>query len=429
VSTITTPADAARQELRGFRGTADRPRRRSLRRGAEGLQNAMIDKRPALIAQWRDPGRRRGDDRLRPAATTLILAVRGGGHKRRRPRDVRRAGVVIDLSPMKGIQIRSEGRATVARGRAAARGARSTVRRTSTGFATPSGIISTTGVGGLTLGGGPRAPDAQVRAHDRQPARGGARAGETASAWRASADENADPLLGDQGRRRQLRRRHVVPLPAARCGELHRRPDVLGRSRPAEEVLSAYREFLPAAPARAERLLRLRHGAAGAALSRRRSTCARCAASSGAYVGSEEDGREGDRAVPRVGVRAAHARGRPGAARRPAGRVRRAVTRPGTSGTGAPDFVKEIPDGGRRDPRAVRRAAADDEVDDATCTRSTARRTTSVHPRRRGAIAMRNGARSSRASIPIRPTSRRSGSGRSTTSRRCNPYLRGRRVT
>ena len=117
---------------------------------ARKVWNATIDKHPALIAR---------------CATTadvvsavnfakdngLVLAVRGGGHNIAGSA-MCNDGIVIDLSQMKAAQVDAaslratiEGGATLADFDAAAQ---------AHGLATPLGINSTTGVAGLTLGGG-----------------------------------------------------------------------------------------------------------------------------------------------------------------------------------------------------------------------------------------------------------------------------------
>ena len=85
-------------------------------------------------------------------AHDLLLAVRGGGHNGA-GLGTCDDGVVIDLSAAEGRPASTRRRAPSGSG-AAAPGGRSTARPGEHGLATPSGIISTTGVGGLTLGGG-----------------------------------------------------------------------------------------------------------------------------------------------------------------------------------------------------------------------------------------------------------------------------------
>jgi len=117
---------------------------------ARTVYNAMIDRRPVLIARCIDAGdviaavdfaREQG----------LAIAVRGGGHHGA-GLSVCDDGLVIDLSPMKGVRVDPETRtALVLGGNTWAEVDHATY---AFGLATPSGIISTTGVGGLTLGGG-----------------------------------------------------------------------------------------------------------------------------------------------------------------------------------------------------------------------------------------------------------------------------------
>ena len=114
------------------------------------VYNAMIDKRPAFIARCADVA-----DVMRAVSFArehgLVLAVRGGGHNGG-GLGTCDDGLVIDLSLMNGVRvdpeaqtIRVEGGATWGKVDHAAH---------AFGLAVPSGIISTTGVGGLTLGGG-----------------------------------------------------------------------------------------------------------------------------------------------------------------------------------------------------------------------------------------------------------------------------------
>jgi FAD/FMN-containing dehydrogenase len=117
---------------------------------ARALYNAMIDKHPALIARCVDVA-----DVIacvHYAATEGVeLAVRGGGHNGGGLGSVDH-GLVIDLSLLHGVRVdRDRGTATVAGGTTLGELDHATHPF---GLAVPSGIISTTGVGGLTLGGG-----------------------------------------------------------------------------------------------------------------------------------------------------------------------------------------------------------------------------------------------------------------------------------
>jgi FAD/FMN-containing dehydrogenase len=117
---------------------------------ARAVYNAMIDKRPGMIAR---PATL--EDLAKIVALgrdqDLPLAIRGGGHNGAGLGTVD-DGIVIDLTMFKDIQVDPVAR-TVRVGGGATWGEvdRATGKY---GLATPSGIISTTGVGGLTLGGG-----------------------------------------------------------------------------------------------------------------------------------------------------------------------------------------------------------------------------------------------------------------------------------
>ena len=114
------------------------------------VYNAMIDKHPALIAQCVDAA-----DVI--AAVTfareqgLSLAIRGGGHNGAGLGLVD-DGLVIDLSPMNGVRVEPNARTARAQGGATLGDLDHAAH--AFGLATPTGIMSTTGVGGLTLGGG-----------------------------------------------------------------------------------------------------------------------------------------------------------------------------------------------------------------------------------------------------------------------------------
>jgi FAD/FMN-containing dehydrogenase len=149
MSTVMTPAATARRELTRFAGRLVGPDDRDYDE-VRAVYNAMIDRRPGLIAQCAGP-----DDVAQivgfASAHDLPLAIRGGGHNGAGLGTVDE-GVVIDLSALRDIEVHPEAR-TVRVGGGCTWG--EVDRATGAhGLATPSGIISTTGVGGLTLGGG-----------------------------------------------------------------------------------------------------------------------------------------------------------------------------------------------------------------------------------------------------------------------------------
>lgn len=117
---------------------------------ARTIWNAMIDKRPALIVRCASDS-----DVVRTVNfarnNELLLAVRGGGHNIA-GNAICDGGVVADLSQMKAAKVdKGARRATVQGGATLADFDAATQAH---GLATPLGINSTTGIAGLTLGGG-----------------------------------------------------------------------------------------------------------------------------------------------------------------------------------------------------------------------------------------------------------------------------------
>ena len=117
---------------------------------ARKLYNAMIDKKPALIARCADVAdvitcvnyaRDHG----------ILLAIRGGGHNGPGLGSCN-GGLVIDLSRTRGVRVNPSARTVQVAGGAVWGDVDHATHPF--GQAVPSGIISTTGVGGLTLGGG-----------------------------------------------------------------------------------------------------------------------------------------------------------------------------------------------------------------------------------------------------------------------------------
>jgi FAD/FMN-containing dehydrogenase len=117
---------------------------------ARALYNGMIDKRPRLIARCADVA-----DVI--AAVTLArdeglpLAIRGGGHSGPGLGSVD-DGLVIDFSMLKGVRVDPASRTV--RVDAGCTSGDVDHATHAFGLAVPFGIVSTTGVAGLTLGGG-----------------------------------------------------------------------------------------------------------------------------------------------------------------------------------------------------------------------------------------------------------------------------------
>ncbi|MEO7718252.1 MAG: FAD-binding oxidoreductase [Capsulimonas sp.] len=114
------------------------------------VYNAMIERRPAMIARCVD-----AQDVIVcvnfARRNAILVSVRGGGHNAG-GLGVCDGGLVIDLSEMKGIQVDPERGAVRVEGGCLWSEVDQATH--AFGLATPSGIISSTGVGGLTLGGG-----------------------------------------------------------------------------------------------------------------------------------------------------------------------------------------------------------------------------------------------------------------------------------
>jgi FAD/FMN-containing dehydrogenase len=117
---------------------------------ARRIHNGLIDRRPALIA--RCSGAADIADAVRFArAAGLDISVRGGGHNVA-GRAVADDALMIDLSQMKGVHVDPAERTVRAQGGVLWREFN---RETAAhGLATTGGAISTTGIAGLTLGGG-----------------------------------------------------------------------------------------------------------------------------------------------------------------------------------------------------------------------------------------------------------------------------------
>ena len=118
--------------------------------GARRVYNGMIDRHPGAIARAADVADVLAAVRL-AGERDLLVAVRGGGHNAG-GLGVCDAGLVIDLSPMRGIRVDPEARTARVDGGCVWGDVDHATHPF--GLAAPNGLVSTTGVGGLTLGGG-----------------------------------------------------------------------------------------------------------------------------------------------------------------------------------------------------------------------------------------------------------------------------------
>jgi FAD/FMN-containing dehydrogenase len=117
---------------------------------ARTVYNAMIDRRPALIARCAGAADVIADVQF-ARAYNLSVSVRGGGHNVA-GNAVCDGGLKLDLSPMQGIRVDPAGRTVRAEPGLTWR---DFDRETQAfGLATTGGLFSTTGIAGLTLGGG-----------------------------------------------------------------------------------------------------------------------------------------------------------------------------------------------------------------------------------------------------------------------------------
>jgi FAD/FMN-containing dehydrogenase len=231
----------ARSEIADFQGGLTVPGEAGYEE-ARKVYNAMIDRRPALIASCKSAAD------VAKAVTfandhQLLLAVRGGGHNGA-GLGTCDDGLVIDLSGLKEIEVDPEAR--TARVGGGCLWSEVDAATNVHGLATPSGIISSTGVGGLTLGGGIGHLTRKfgLSIDNLLGADVVLASGEQV---RASAEENPDLFWAIRGGGGNF---GVVTSFLFR---LHEVDTVVGGPtfwslEQSAEVLKAYREFLPQAP-------------------------------------------------------------------------------------------------------------------------------------------------------------------------------------
>src|SRR5262249_38108807 len=117
---------------------------------ARRVHNGLIDKEPSLIAQCKGTADIVEAGRFARWHDTTV-SVRGGGHNVA-GRAVADRGLMIDLSPMRAVYVDPKTR--TARAQGGATWADFNRETQVHGLATTGGVVSTTGIGGLTLGGG-----------------------------------------------------------------------------------------------------------------------------------------------------------------------------------------------------------------------------------------------------------------------------------
>ncbi len=118
--------------------------------GARRIWNGMHDKHPALIARCLSA------EDVSQAVTfarehELLVAVRGGGHSWP-GKSVCDGGMMIDLSQMNSVRVDPDRKSAYAQGGSLLHGLDTAAREH--GLITTAGVVSHTGIGGFTLGGG-----------------------------------------------------------------------------------------------------------------------------------------------------------------------------------------------------------------------------------------------------------------------------------
>ena len=138
------------QEFRGqFRGPVHEPGTAGYEE-ARKVYNAMIDRKPRLIGQCTDVADVMAAVRF-ARANDLRVSVRGGGHNAA-GLGVCDDGLVIDLAPINYVRVDPSSRTVLVGAGCKWRDVDHATH--AFGLAVPSGIVSSTGVAGLTLGGG-----------------------------------------------------------------------------------------------------------------------------------------------------------------------------------------------------------------------------------------------------------------------------------
>ena len=192
----------------GLRGTAVRPGDEDYDQ-ERSIWNGAHDRHPAVIARCAGVA-----DVIRTVdlarSEGLPLAVRGGGHSIPGFSTVD-GGIVLDLSPMKGIRVDPARRTVTAQAGCTWKDLDAETQQF--GLAVTGGLVSSTGIAGFTTGGGigwlMRKHGLAVRQPGRSRRRHRRRAVRSRQCRRAPR-----PVLGTARRRRQLRGGDLLRVPA-----------------------------------------------------------------------------------------------------------------------------------------------------------------------------------------------------------------------
>ncbi len=218
---------------------------------ARRVWNGMIDRRPALIARCAGPADVMAAVRF-ARDHRLLVSVKGGGHNIT-GNAVCEGGLMIDLSPMKSVRVDPAGR--TARAEAGLTWGEYNRETQAFGLASTGGVVSTTGIAGLTLGGGlgwlmgkhGLSCDNLLSA-DLVSAEG--------ELLTASADQHPELFWGLRGGGGNFRCRHLVRVSVASgstgAGRNGAAPDDPGQKGAA--ILSGFRTQLPGRGARRRRV-------------------------------------------------------------------------------------------------------------------------------------------------------------------------------
>lgn len=231
--------------IQKFKGTL---RGQSLCPGEQGydavraVPNAMIDRRPALIARCAGAADVIACVRF-AREHDLVLSVRGGGHSVA-GKAVCDGALMVDLSAMRGIRVDPAQRTVRAEpGLKLGEFDRETQ---AFGLATTLGVVSATGIAGLTLGAGWGHLHAPVWPRGGQRHRRGC----GHCGWRPAQRERcrkSGPVLGHTRRQWQLRNRDLPGIPSPRGRSRVRRRRVLpgGKSERSAAFLAGVRSGQP----------------------------------------------------------------------------------------------------------------------------------------------------------------------------------------